>query len=77
MSRVDFLNAKTSIQFTTQHIETVVFDLAIETHKELACAQALGGAVAAGWKNEGELATTFLEFEDLHRKTMRTADWRR
>ena len=42
MSRVDFLNAKTSIQFTTQHIETVIFDLAVETHKELACEQALG-----------------------------------
>ena len=30
--------------------------------------QALWGAVAAGWEIEGELATTSLEFEYLHRK---------
>ena len=34
----------------------------------LACEQALRGALAAGREKEGELATTPLEFEYLHRK---------
>ena len=54
-----------------------VFDLAIEVHKVLACEQALGGALAVGREKEGELATASLEFEYLHRKTMRNADWQR
>ena len=39
-------------------------------HKKLsvACEQALQGALAAGREKEGDLATTFLEFEWLHRK---------
>ena len=52
-----------------------VFDLAVEVYKELACEQALGGALAVGREKEGELATASLEFEYLHRKTMRNADW--
>ena len=35
----------------------------------LANEQALRGALAAGRKKEGELATTSLEFEYLHRKS--------
>ena len=35
----------------------------------LACEQALRGALAAVWEKEGELATTSLEFEYLHRKS--------
>ena len=54
-----------------------VFDLAIEVHKELACEQALRGALAEGREKEKELATTSLKFEYLHRKTMRNVDWRR
>ena len=34
----------------------------------VACEQALRAALAAGRENEGELATTSLEFENLHRK---------
>ena len=56
---------------------TIVFDLAIETPKELACEQAILGALAAGRENEGELATTSLKFEYLRRKTMRNAVWQR
>ena len=37
--------------------------------KRLACEQALRGALAAGEEKEGELATTSLEFEYLHRKS--------
>jgi len=37
--------------------------------KRLACEQALRGALAAGREKEGELATTSLEFEYLHRKS--------
>jgi len=33
------------------------------------CEQALRGALAAGREKEGELATTSLEFEYLHRKS--------
>ena len=35
----------------------------------IACEQALRGALATGREKEGELATTFLEFEYLHRKS--------
>ena len=35
----------------------------------LACEQALRGALVAGREKEGELATTSLEFEYLHRKS--------
>ena len=35
----------------------------------IACEQALRGALAAGREKEGELATTSLEFEYLHRKS--------
>ena len=35
----------------------------------LACEQPLRGALAAGSEKEGELATTSLEFEYLHRKS--------
>ena len=35
----------------------------------IAYEQALPGALAAGQEKEGELATTFLEFEYLHRKS--------
>ena len=35
----------------------------------LACEKALRGALAAVWEKEGELATTSLEFEYLHRKS--------
>ena len=35
----------------------------------LACEQVLRGALAAGKEKEGELATTSLEFEFLHRKS--------
>ena len=35
----------------------------------LACEQALRGALVTGWEKEGELATTSLEFEYLHRKS--------
>ena len=34
----------------------------------VACKQALHGALAAGWEKEGELETTSLKFEYLHRK---------
>ena len=37
--------------------------------KRLACEQALRSALAAGREKEGELATTSLEFEYLHRKS--------
>ena len=36
---------------------------------ELACEQALRGALAAGREKKGELATTSLQFEYLHRKS--------
>ena len=35
---------------------------------EVACDQALRGALAAGREKEGDLATTSLEFEYPHRK---------
>ena len=35
----------------------------------LACEQAHRGALVAGWEKGGELATTSLEFEYLHRKS--------
>ena len=35
----------------------------------LACEQTLRGAIAKGREKEGELATTSLEFEYLHRKS--------
>ena len=35
----------------------------------LTCEQALLGALTARWEKEGELATTSLEFEHLHRKS--------
>ena len=35
----------------------------------LACEQALSGTLAKGREKEGELATTSLEFEHLHRKS--------
>ena len=35
----------------------------------LACEQALSGALAKGREKEGELASTSLEFEHLHRKS--------
>ena len=35
----------------------------------LACEEALADALMAGWEKEGELATTSLEFEYLHRKS--------
>ena len=35
----------------------------------VACEQGLPGALAAGREKEGELATTSLEFEYLHRKS--------
>ena len=34
----------------------------------LACEQALCGTLAVGWEKEGGRATTFLEFEYLHKK---------
>ena len=34
--------------------------------KKVACEQALRGDLVVGWEKEGELATTFLEFEYLH-----------
>ena len=37
---------------------------------ELACEQALRGALAAGREKEGELATRSLEFEYLHRESL-------
>ena len=37
--------------------------------QKLACEQALRSAVAAGREKEGELATTSLKFEYLHRKS--------
>ena len=36
---------------------------------EVACDQALRGALAAGREKEGDLATTYLEFEYPHRKS--------
>ena len=36
---------------------------------EVACDQALRGALAAGREKEGDLATTSLQFEYLHRKS--------
>ena len=36
----------------------------------LACQQALRGALVAGWEKERELATTSLQFEYLHRKSL-------
>ena len=41
------------------------------THKNifLACEQAVRGALAAGREKEGELATTSLKLEYLHRKS--------
>ena len=35
----------------------------------LACEQPLRGAIAAGWEKDGDLGTTSLEFEYLHRKS--------
>ena len=35
----------------------------------VACEQALWGTLEAGWEKEGELESTSLEFEYLHRKS--------
>ena len=35
----------------------------------VACEQALRGTLEAGWEKEGDLETTSLEFEYLHRKS--------
>ena len=40
-------------------------------HISVACKQALRGIPAAGREKEGELATTSLEIEYLHRKSRR------
>ena len=45
------------------------FVLCVFVAFELACEQALRGALAAGREKEGELATRSLEFEYLHRKS--------
>ena len=45
------------------------FVLCVFVAFELACKQALWGALAAGREKEGELATVSLEFEYLHRKS--------
>ena len=37
--------------------------------KQLAYKQALWGALAVGWRKEGKVATTSLEFDYLHRKS--------
>ena len=37
--------------------------------KQLACEEALSGALAAGREKGGELAITSLKFENLHRKS--------
>ena len=37
--------------------------LVFQSVTQIACKQALWGALAAGWEKEGELATTSLEFE--------------
>ena len=47
----------------------ICFDLKHFNHIDVACEQALGGALAAGRDKEGELATTSLEFDYLHRKS--------
>ena len=43
--------------------------MALAVASGLACEQALRGALTAGREKEGELATTSLEFEYLHRKS--------
>ena len=45
------------------------FVLCVFVAFELACEQALRGALTAGREKEGELATRSLEFEYLHRKS--------
>ena len=40
------------------------------TDQNITCEQALLGPLAVGWEKEGELATTSLEFEYLHRETL-------
>ena len=47
----------------------ICFDFKHFNHIDVACEQALGGALAAGQDKEGELATTSLEFDYLHRKS--------
>ena len=47
----------------------ICFDLKHFNHIDVACEQALRGALAAGRDKEGELATTSLEFDYLHRKS--------
>ena len=47
-------------------LSTPTIQLILEAN--LACEQALRGALAAGREKEGELATTPLKFEYLHRK---------
>ena len=37
--------------------------LVFQSGTQIACKQALWGALVAGWQKEGELATTSLEFE--------------
>ena len=40
----------------------------LQSLSSLACEQALGRPLAVGWEKEGELATTSLEFDNLHQK---------
>ena len=42
---------------------------------QVACDQALRGALAAGREKEGELGTTSLEFDSASIKSMRNAYW--
>ena len=46
-------------------------------HISVAYKQALRGTPAAWREREGELATTSLEFEYLHQKSLLNADWQR
>ena len=50
--------------------------MAVSYHLEglssLACEQALWGPLEVGWEKEGELATTSLEFDHLHRNDVIT-----
>ena len=63
--------------YSSKHVETVELKclllqitFAIFAAFSLACEQALWGVLVAGWEKERELATTSLEFEYLHRKSL-------
>ena len=65
----DLLGNRNLLQLVQKVIGGFGFVLCVFVAFELACEQALRGALVAGREKEGELATRSLEFEYLHRKS--------